>query len=119
MKCMKCGREISEMQVFCEDCLLDMEKYPIKPGTTVQLPKRTDSANAKKAHPRRRGNPSPEEQVKLLKKRICILVAALTAAVILIIALAIPAAEHLMEDNTFLPGQNYSAVTSDEPAQAE
>ena len=38
MNCMKCGREITLGQVFCKDCLVDMENFPIKPGTPVQLP---------------------------------------------------------------------------------
>lgn len=38
MNCLKCGREIEEGQVFCNDCLVQMAKYPVKPGTAVQLP---------------------------------------------------------------------------------
>ena len=37
MNCMKCGREIGENRVFCDLCLADMEKYPIKPGIAIQL----------------------------------------------------------------------------------
>ena len=40
MYCMKCGREIEDGQAFCGDCLAVMEKYPVKPGTAVILPKR-------------------------------------------------------------------------------
>lgn len=119
MKCMKCGREIQESQVFCQDCLLEMEKHPIKPGTVVQLPRRVETTGTKKLHSRRRGNVSPEEQVKLLKKRVRILTIALIAAIALLVALAFPTVEHLMEKNEILPGQNYSAVTSVEPAEAE
>lgn len=38
LNCLKCGREIEEGQVFCNDCLVQMAKYPVKPGTAVQLP---------------------------------------------------------------------------------
>ena len=37
MQCMKCGVEIPEGQVFCESCLEIMERYPVKPGTPVQI----------------------------------------------------------------------------------
>ena len=39
-RCLKCRREIAEGQVFCDDCLAQMKKYPVKPGTPVNLPKR-------------------------------------------------------------------------------
>ena len=35
MSCMKCGKEVSEDQVFCPECLAEMERYPVKPGTPV------------------------------------------------------------------------------------
>ena len=59
MQCMKCGREIDGEQVFCDNCLSIMEKYPIKPSTHIHLPKRelpTVKVSRKKVL-------SPEEQV--------------------------------------------------------
>ena len=73
MNCLKCGREIEEGQVFCNDCLVQMAKYPVKPGTAVQLPSRGSAAVSKKVHSRRRTKTAPEEQLKALKKRIRIL----------------------------------------------
>ena len=40
MKCVKCGRDTD--QTFCESCRDDMARYPVKPGTIVQLPKAID-----------------------------------------------------------------------------
>ena len=40
MHCMKCGQKIEDTKVFCEDCLADMAKYPVKPGTVINLPQR-------------------------------------------------------------------------------
>lgn len=40
MNCMRCGREIEEMDVFCAECLADMERHPVKSGTPIQLPVR-------------------------------------------------------------------------------
>ena len=73
VNCLKCGREIEEGQVFCNDCLVQMAKYPVKPGTAVQLPSRGSAAVSKKVHSRRRTKAAPEEQLKALKKRIRIL----------------------------------------------
>ena len=50
MHCMKCGNEIPDGQVFCEDCLNVMAKYPVKPDTPVQILKRP--ARTEKKHPR-------------------------------------------------------------------
>lgn len=40
VNCMKCGKEIPDNQVFCDDCLKTMQDYPIKPDAPVQIPKR-------------------------------------------------------------------------------
>lgn len=37
MQCMKCGVEVPEGQVFCDGCLEVMDKYPVKPGTPVNI----------------------------------------------------------------------------------
>ena len=62
MNCLKCGRETSSEQCFCQDCLLDMEKYPVKPGTVIQLPKRREGSASRKNTKRR--SVSLEDQVK-------------------------------------------------------
>ena len=110
MNCLKCGREIEEGQVFCNDCLVQMAKYPVKPGTAVQLPSR-GSCRSKKVHSRRRTKAAPEEQLKALKKRIRILSALLSVCVVLLIVLSVVTLRY-MSANRLLPGQNYSAVTA-------
>lgn len=116
MACMKCGRETSADQIFCQDCLLDMERYPVKPGTAVLLPIHRESSVTRKA-PKRRA-PSAEDQVKWLKKRVRLLTILLLLCVLLIVCLAFPAAQHLMEDRV-RPGQNYSSiVTTTAPAES-
>ena len=106
MACLKCGRDTAAGQVFCEDCLEVMEYYPVKPGTTVQLPKRPATPPRKII---KRRAPSPEEQIHVLKQRVWILAVSLVVALLIAGLLAVPAYEYLMED-TRLPGQNYSTV---------
>ena len=108
MNCMKCGRETPSDQVFCEDCLLDMEKHPVKPGTVVVLPKRKDHAGIKKP-PKKRAIPL-EEQVKILRKRIKTLTILLLFMIAAVGALLYPAALYLKEDH-YKPGQNYNSVS--------
>ncbi len=39
-QCLKCGKETRASAVFCAACLEDMQRYPVKPGTVVHLPRR-------------------------------------------------------------------------------
>lgn len=114
MNCMKCGREISEDQVFCSDCLLDMEKHPVKPGTVVQLPKRQEVLSQKKGH--FRPVLTPEEQLRKLRKRVRRLSTALALTLLLLAAMAFYFAHHLRSHTQLRPGQNYSAVITTEPS---
>ena len=112
MNCMKCGRETVEDDVFCGECLAEMEKYPVRPGVVVHLPRRREEPAAKKSYGRRKAAPPPEEQVKRLKKVIRRLNIALLVLVLLLLIAGYFAAVHLMEsDVEFLPGQNYNSVT--------
>ena len=109
MNCLKCGRETPAEQVFCEDCQLEMEKYPVKPGTVVLLPHRRENSSPKKIS-RRRSLPL-EEQVKAMKSWIRILAVSLAVSLVLILVMVYPSIQYMMEDH-FKIGQNYSSVTS-------
>lgn len=49
MSCIRCGRLAEENQVFCNACLEDMQKHPVKPDTPVHLPDRGERGSAKRA----------------------------------------------------------------------
>ena len=110
MNCMKCGREIESGQVFCPECLAEMEKYPVKPGIAIQLPKQREAPMFKKTAPRRRVL-TPEEQIKRLRRCVRILTALLAACLIAMGLLLYPMVSQLWEDSKPKPGQNYSSVT--------
>ena len=61
MNCIKCGRELEEGQVFCEECLEVMERDPVKITAPVVIP----SQPVKKPN-YRRPVVNPEEEVKRL-----------------------------------------------------
>ncbi len=109
MYCMKCGREVPGEQVFCEECTLEMEKYPVRPGTLVHLPRRQEPSVFRKA-PKRRA-PSPEEQAKGMRKLIRVLLIALLVCLVVIGLMAYPTMEYL-SGSRFQIGQNYSVVTT-------
>ena len=108
MKCLKCGRETD--QTFCEACREEMSRYPVKPGTIVQLPKdRTAS------YVRRNQNwkdiISPETQIQNQKRTIRRLALTVALLTVLLIAMGF-ALVRVIRSNTQPPvGQNYSAVT--------
>lgn len=111
MNCMKCGKEIPEKQVFCDECLQDMQRYPVKPEVRVQLPPIPVQTLQKKAAPRKRAVP-PEEKIALLKKAVGWLTTSLVAAVLALI-LAVALLVHAcapQDDGEDHIGQNYSAV---------
>ena len=107
MGCMKCGRDIIEGQVFCSECLEKMERYPVKPGTPVHLPNRRKEA-PKKAPTRRKL--SPEEQISRLRRLNRTLSFLLALSLIVSIFLGYIAVLHLMEEEKYAPGQNYTSI---------
>ena len=109
MNCMKCGRETQNDTVFCQNCLLDMEKYPIQPGTVVQLPRRREASVIKKAS--KRHLPTQEEQILFLRKCIMVLTV-LLAVCIAAIALMFKPTMHYVRDEHVEIGQNYSSVVA-------
>ena len=106
MRCLKCGRESEE--TFCRICQEEMEKYPVKPGTIVLLPK--ERTEEKKPAPRKPQVP-PEAVIRGQRRTIRRLsggIAALVALVVLLGAMTL----HLLGDQKKTPlGKNYSTVT--------
>ena len=120
MGCMKCGRDVSFGQVFCDKCLEEMEKYPVKPGTVVRLPRRVEESVFRKPHPRRRPQLTPDEQIKKLKLLLRRLIVTVMILLMLLGVTGYFAVVHLLESEIVrLPGQNYSSVTAEEPTEAE
>jgi len=114
--CMKCGREIDEGQVFCYDCLSDMAKYPVKPGTAIQLPKRRETVVTRKVFNRRK-TLTPEEQISKLRKSLRTMMIVWLVTFLLFCASLYPAISYILEEEHFLPGQNYSLIDSLMPSE--
>ena len=116
-KCMKCGRPRADGQAFCEECLTDMARHPVKPGVVVLLPQQ--ERPARPASRKRHSPPSPEELLPRLKKRIT----ALWLALILTLGVAgtlgwfLWDAHQELAAEKPLPGQNYSSEEVKQPAE--
>ncbi len=115
MNCMKCGRETTQEQVFCDACLADMDRYPVKPGTPIHIPAQPQPVVHKKSHRRMRVM-EPEEQISRLKKSVKLLAVSL---IVLLLAWGVTFGLllHIWQQEEKIPiGQNYSIVSSDAPA---
>ena len=106
MNCMKCGRETENEQVFCQGCLQIMEKYPVRPGTVVLLPRRRESTIKKTV--KRHVIPA-EEQIKILKKQKMILWFVLVFCIAMIVMMINPTLHYALDKHVEI-GQNYTAV---------
>ena len=109
MNCMKCGREMEQETVFCQECLQEMQKYPVQPGAVVLLPRHREPSIIKKAP--KRHLPSAEEQVVTLRKMVLWMSVALLVCIGAIILMFKPTM-HYVRDEHFEIGQNYSSVAT-------
>lgn len=109
MNCMKCGSEIEAESSFCQKCLEEMKKYPVKPGTSVQLPTRSVITARKSPNTKRQALKEKEQIAKLThrNKRL--------ATLLVLALLALSAVSYfLVRELTKVPekpaGQNYTTV---------
>ena len=107
MYCMKCGREVEGEEVFCPECLEQMEREPIDMNASVKIP-RQPPKNTRS----RRPMIHLEEEVKRLERanermRIWVLLLAMST---ILLAMAIYHKEvvQVVEDL----GKNYSIAES-------
>jgi len=109
--CIKCGREIAPNAVFCTECLEDMEKHPIAPGTPVVLHDKPVFASRRTQGRKSR---KPEEQVRSLKTAVAWLIAGvvlLAAALTVVTLLWLTEAKQTPDAPP--PGENYQTSQTD------
>lgn len=105
MKCMRCGTKIIAGSVFCEECLADMEKHPVKPGTPINLPHREKQVQPKRTKKRFH---KPDEQIHTLRRLVIWLI-----TLVIFLAIALSACIYMLvnqtnnHDGDRMPGQNY------------
>ena len=100
MNCIKCGKDTKSEQVFCQQCLQVMDKYPVRPDVHIQLPSRPINTPQKRSH-KWRLLASADEQIAVLRKRIRRLVA-LVVILALLLVVAIVGIFHVNMANKIL-----------------
>mgnify|MGYP003321098003 CR=1 FL=1 len=111
MNCLRCGKEIQQPQVFCDDCLANGQRHPVKPDVLVRLPSRpSDSGKA----PVKKEPPSPEKQIATLSRRNKHLTVALLCSLLALALSAVFLFHAYEEPEAPVPdiGKNYSTVSS-------
>ncbi len=112
MYCLKCGRETTAEQIFCDSCLTDMEKYPVKPGTAIHIPSRPAQEPQKK--PTRKRQQKPEELLEhahKLNRRLLLVIAVL--ALLLCITGGKLLLELTSQEDDRPTGRNYTTGIAD------
>lgn len=106
MKCLKCGRETD--QTFCQACREEMEKYSVKPGTIVLLPKERPSG---KKTPSRHPAVPPEVIMQNQRRTIRRLGRGFAVLLVLTVLMGVVIVRLVEESGRRPVGQNYSTVT--------
>ena len=106
MYCMKCGREASADQVFCDACLAEMEQEPVRIDTPVMIP----AQPVQNPGVHRRPMVNQEDELKRLRKFNQNLMLVLVLMFTLVMLLGI-----MLYDKEFWSaveelGQNYSVM---------
>lgn len=109
MECLRCGIEIDSGKTFCDDCVAQTARYPIKPGTPVLLPVRPASGEKAAARKRER---TPSQTIAELRKMIRFLTVVITILSLLLCATAAFLLHTLdNQDDSNRPGRNYTVDT--------
>lgn len=75
MNCLRCGRETVDQQVFCQACLDNMARHPVKSDTPLYLPVRKEKDAPRKQTRWHKKERTAEEMVVILRKRVRFLTA--------------------------------------------
>ena len=114
MKCMRCARETAPQQVFCNACLEDMARYPVRSDTPIYLPVRKPKEAPRKKSRRFRRERTAEEIVMILRKRVKVLTA-LTVILVMMLSAAMAGVWLAKKQGADLSipniGQNFKTVT--------
>lgn len=114
MECLKCGKQTESDCCFCKECMAEMEKYPVKPGTPVQLPQRSARVNVGNSRPKKK-TVTEQEQIAKLSHRNQILVVVLLVLLTLCILVSALCVRLYYRTPRRPTGQNYSTTTQESP----
>ena len=111
---MRCARETAPQQVFCNACLEDMARHPVRSDTPIYLPVRKPKEAPRKKSRRFRRERTAEEMVMILRKRVKVLTA-ITVILVMMLSAATAGVWLAKKQGADLSipniGQNFKTVT--------
>lgn len=110
MSCLRCGAKVEEGRSFCSKCMGEMEKYPVKPGTPVQLPTRKNYNTSRRSTQKKRVMPKDKELITRLYRRNQLLTLLLLLTMLLLSFVTISYAKKVYTTPVKQPGQNWVVV---------
>ena len=114
MKCLRCARETAPQQVFCNACLEDMARHPVRSDTPIYLPVRKPKEAPRKKSRRFRRERTAEEMIMILRKRVKVLTA-ITVILVMMLSAATAGVWLAKKQGADLSipniGQNFKTVT--------
>lgn len=108
--CLKCGKETEATQVFCPECLEQMSRYPVRPGTPVHLPIRPAVSERTVARKRERTPSQTIAELQTLIRWLTVTIAVLSVLLCATAGFLIHTLDK--KPDTDIIGRNYTADTS-------
>ena len=84
MYCLKCGNAIRSPEVFCPECLADMDTCPVRADAVIQIPNRPAPVVEKASRKKKQNYADYIRVLRRLIRWLCVAVAALTLLVCLL-----------------------------------
>ena len=109
MQCLKCGKDVTASLTFCDDCLAEMEDFPVDPGTPVHIPKRESPARRVPAQ----REPTTAEQLTRMRRTLqwmYLLVAILSLLLSITGIMLIRTLDKAPQSLSPVKGQNYTTT---------
>lgn len=106
LNCIKCGKETTREQVFCDDCLLASESYPVNPSTVVLLPQRDPSWDKPPVFEKEKTEADIIRNLRRIIRWLALTIAVLTVLLGLLAGIFINYLSQSQQDPNI--GQNYS-----------
>lgn len=107
MRCLKCGVEIQEPEVFCEDCKAVMAQYPVRPDAVVHIPNRPVIQAEK---PQKKRKQIYADYIRALRRTIKVLTGAVITLVLIVCLLGFMLYQQLQDNQKPIIGQNYTTT---------
>ena len=112
MNCLKCGKETTRGQVFCDDCHDVMQKYPVNPSAVVHLPQRRSTLEKPVSYEEEESAADVISQLKGIIRWLTLTVGILSILLCLLAVVLLNNLNAQPQDSSI--GKNYSTIGTEQ-----